>query len=433
MFLRSIELQGMVKRLLPGLLGPQLGLAICAAGFIYSLMAFFPGWMSVDSVIQYHQAKYDSYTDWQPVLLAWWWNKLDGIYSGPGLFLVQDCLLYWGAFYLFASGAAVRFGRQAWLLPLAGFWPGLLIPLAFIWKDIVFGISIFFTWSLVFHAYWKGRRLYAAEWLVGLLLCILAVGVKPNGLIVVPFLLFVVLDREFPSFFANRSRQLVSLFLIIPVLSFALAAISMNVVEHKKIIHESNLQYIATHDIAGILALTGQNFMPSYITENASDKKIEIKSMYYSGGNNLLFFNSAMGNLTTRNPDDLSELYRNWRQAVIAQPIPYLRHRLAVFNEFIRMGSLTPGWIGDPGIVKNEFGLTFTENSFSEQLMRWPQRLPVIFLPWAYILALSIAGAALSFSPVDRKLVSMFCLSALAFIAPHFFIAPAADYTPTPS
>ena len=84
-------------------------------GAAITIVAFFPGYMSSDSILQYEQARASAltnireisgFTDLHPPSMGIMWRLLDYIYPGPAGMLILHNLLYWcGAgllsFYLF--------------------------------------------------------------------------------------------------------------------------------------------------------------------------------------------------------------------------------------------------------------------------------------------------------------------------------------------
>ena len=47
-------------------------LIICVGGMLCSIYAFYPGWMSPDSIFQYNNAVTGYYNSLHPVIMAWW-------------------------------------------------------------------------------------------------------------------------------------------------------------------------------------------------------------------------------------------------------------------------------------------------------------------------------------------------------------------------
>ncbi|MGG5149824.1 glycosyltransferase family 2 protein [Alcaligenes aquatilis] len=395
---------------------------VCLIGFLYSVLAFFPGWMSPDSVAQYGDAKNGIYYDWHPVLMAWWWRHLDSLYTGPGLFLIQNLILYWGSWYLFSVASRRWLGRWALLIPFLGFWPGLLFPLGQIWKDIAFACSIFFSWALLFNAQCSYRKPRWYERLSIFILSIFAFGVKTNGVLVLPFLFWYWTHIE--GWKRNnlflRSGLCASLVLITTISATTL--LSAN-----HIIKTYPLQYTQTYDLLAISVKTQQNLLPNYINERIGNTSKELSSLYFSGGNNLLFYN-AYGNIQTSDPVKLSDLNTRWLNAILEYPGPYLKHRLENFSALMRWKEKTTAAVASPTIVENPYNISYQSNKIADWLGSHTYHHPWMFFPWLYMLAMLGSMAVLITLNWKRTFVINLGNSALAFVLPHIFIAPAADY-----
>ncbi|HEX9174200.1 MAG TPA: hypothetical protein VF861_16240, partial [Telluria sp.] len=67
------------------------------AGFVLSRMAFFPGFMSPDSFMQFEQSRTLRFTDWHPPLMSALWSVLNRVAHGPeGMLDFQLALLWLG-------------------------------------------------------------------------------------------------------------------------------------------------------------------------------------------------------------------------------------------------------------------------------------------------------------------------------------------------
>jgi|GEM_PF-230783 len=399
---------------------PVVFLAI--VGFIFSLLAFFPGWMSSDSIEQYTEGREGVYGDWHPVLMAWWWRQLDQIYTGPALFLVQNLLLYWGAWCLLAMASRRWVGRYAYLLPLLGFWPGLLFPLGQIWKDIAFACAMFAAWAVLINAYAQSRKLNFIERASVFILGLFAFGVKTNGLVVLPFVLAFWAYVEGRQVFAWKKVWIISF-----TLTFFAVGGTMLIVQREDVIRRTPFQYTQTYDLLAVSVRTGTNALPSYITSQVGDTIDLLKPLYFPGGNNLLFYNSA-GDISTTNPIEISELNKQWFIAVKEYPFIYFEHRIENFKELLRWGSKGAAYVAYPGTVANTYGFQFVGNNFSNWLAAKPEQYPRMFFPWIYIAFLISSATTLFLLKWHRVLVICMTGSALAFVLPHIFIAPSADY-----
>lgn len=394
----------------------------CILGFLFSVLAFFPGWMSPDSIAQYSDASEGIYRDWHPVLMAWWWSKLDHIYSGPALMLMQNLLLYWGGWGLMAKASRRWMGWFAYIIPILGFWPGLLFPLGQIWKDIVFASAMLFAWSLLVNAYAGSRQLRLLERGAVILLSVFGFGVKTNGLVILPFLFGFWIFVE-----GWQKKSLMHKILLNLGLVATVAAAAISIVPSERVIKTSPFQYTQTYDLLAISVRTGQVWLPSYITKRVGEKPEELRKLYWTGGNNALFYNTA-GTLAAANASELADLKKLWTEAVRKYPGIYLAHRINNFMALLRWGESTTAVVASPTIVTNPFGFSFNQNKFSYWLAAQADRHPWMFFPWIYLAMLLVSMGLLFILKLHQELVFAIGGSAITFIFPHIFIAPSADY-----
>jgi hypothetical protein len=393
----------------------------CVIGVLFSIRAFFPGWMSPDSLAQYVDAVTDRYVDWHPVLMAWWWGKLDAIYSGPGLFLIQNIFLYWGGWCLFALAFRRHFGRFSYLIPLVGFWPGLLLPLGQIWKDVVFACSVFFAWAVIVNAFSQDRKLVFFERLCVFFLGVLAFGVKTNGLVVLPFLFGFWLHAE--GWVKSSWIKKIALSFFI---SLAAVAVCYLVIFQEKIIKTSPFQYTQTYDLLGISVRSGENLLPEYINKRLESG--DLKGFYTAEGNNRLFYMSSAGSMLTTDEDDLSKLNSLWLTAIKEYPTLYFSHRLDVFLAMLRWDKKVASNVALPSIILNGYGFSFEGNNISDWLYGQVARNPWMFYPWIYLCLLLVSMAVVFLISRNRLVVFFIGGSGLAFLFSHFLIVPASDY-----
>ena len=79
--------------------------ALCLAliGFVLNLVAYYPGFMSPDSLDVYAQSISHHYTDSHPPIMAGLWSVFNNFYTGSLIMLLFQLGLFWGSFYLLAT------------------------------------------------------------------------------------------------------------------------------------------------------------------------------------------------------------------------------------------------------------------------------------------------------------------------------------------
>lgn len=397
-------------------------LAISTIGFIYGILTYFPGWMSPDSFISYIDSHHGIYQDWQPAMMGWWWSCLNRLYDGPALMLIQHLLLYWSAWALLALACRRWAGRLAYLLPLLAFWPGLTFPLGQIWKDITFASAMLLGWALLRNAAALERGLRWRERIALVVLLVFAGGIKSNGLVAIPFLLGYWVLVE--NWHRNKALRYVGL---TAALTLAVAWATVALIPKSMIVKTHPFQYTQTYDLLAISIFSPEVVLPDYITRRVGDTPEQLKKLYFVGGNNVLFYGTD-GTMTTIDRQELAALNSAWSAALKKYPRIYLRHRYDNLLSLLRIGELRAAYIANPRIDENGFGLSFRKNEFSNWLEALQYKRPWIFFPWIYVAVLLVATVIACCVRELRSFAASVSASAIAFLLPHFFVAPAYDY-----
>src|ERR1051325_2140122 len=77
------------------------GYLVCAAGFVLTVVAFYPGVMSPDSFDQWEQGRAWAFNDVHPPVMSALWGLMDRVWAGPAGMLLLHNALFWGAAALF--------------------------------------------------------------------------------------------------------------------------------------------------------------------------------------------------------------------------------------------------------------------------------------------------------------------------------------------
>ncbi|ELJ6829415.1 hypothetical protein QYL46_003337 [Escherichia coli] len=137
--------------------------------------------MSVDSTTQYYESLTGHYNSWQPVIMAWWWSKLNLIDSGPGIFLIQNQICYWLGLYLLSITLHKRIGYLSIAILIAGAAPQVILITAQIWKDVVFSSLMILSIGITFNSI-ENNKQSITRLIILILIMALACGSKTNGI-----------------------------------------------------------------------------------------------------------------------------------------------------------------------------------------------------------------------------------------------------------
>jgi hypothetical protein len=307
-------------------------IALLAAGFALSIAAFYPGYMSVDAQWVY-KTTFGNLGDWQSPVMSVLWHAIDPIAPGSMSMLLLMLLLYWGGFGLFAitvAGTNPSFGIAAVLLaftPPAFFFTGL------IWRDILFADAWLFAAALTFAT---TARPVAVRWpaqTVAMMLVAFGVLLRPNAIIAAPFLAAYVL---WPAAFR---WQRVAVILIPGILAgYALIHAVYYVALDAKRLYP--LHSVFVFDLGGITYFSGQNQFP--VTFTPEQTAMLFTSKCYNPDRWDYYWHIAPCDFVMRrleSKDDLifgtPRLVDAWRDALMSNPVAYLKHRANFMATFL--------------------------------------------------------------------------------------------------
>jgi hypothetical protein len=373
-----------------------VGYAVCAAGFALAVVAFYPGYMSPDSMSQLAQGRAWEFTDWHPPLMAALWGLLDRVFPGPAGMLVLHNAAYWGAAALFWRAT---YRRSAWLgLGLAGFgfMPQVLSNLSTVWKDVGMGVSLLLASALLYRSRQTGSK--------GALLASVPLARRP---------------RLLPAALG------VAYFLALT------GAVTLTTEALVRGNHAYAGQTVLLHDLAAVSVARGEPLFPEYIVadEHFSMEKVAQRYAPYISTAIVGFENSGLR--LSGDPRDMEALRAKWLEVVARNPGAYLRHRWAAFEW---AAGLNRPEVCFPYLIASYGRFDYKTNDLAvHRLLKayfWAARNTLLFRGFFWLL---VALALLYFSlrgrlRGDLELVFVLALSGLLYGAAYFFIAPSCDF-----
>jgi hypothetical protein len=406
-------------------------IALAALGFALQVIAFYPGVMSYDSLLQYEQAiGTQPYTDHHPAIMAWIWSLLLHVVPGPAPMLLLHAAMTWTALALFAVGAHRRGVRHAWLLPLAGLTPMIIGMQGPIWKDVGM-TAAFMLGTAIMYAGRAGPRL-AGPWIVGALPLFYATAVRANApAAALPFLVLAA-RRLLP----RRSLQH-ALALGIALLA-ALLALQWGLARALHVKRAHFTQYIEAFDIAAIQCGGGDAALPTAFLLHGS-ATMPVCAAFDPIQVDFLFANGDRTPLIAS--DDraaLREFGAAWRHAVAANPGLYLAHRARVFTAAMGVG--VPDARRALFMVRsldNAYGFVFMPNALTNVIGMSVNAAAALGLTNGFTwlgLALIVIVVAIRRLPgaggtrdVTDETALALAASAIAYTLPYFFVGVAPD------
>lgn len=132
--------------------------AVCAVLlFSITLILYYPGQMSQDSLEQFAQVLSGEYIAWYSPVMTALWRLLNHVVYGPAGMLVFQNLLFWTALLFFARLLSKKISIRCLIVFLLGIWPPIFAQLGVIGKDThhsaaMFLASVSALWAArIFH------------------------------------------------------------------------------------------------------------------------------------------------------------------------------------------------------------------------------------------------------------------------------------------
>jgi hypothetical protein len=415
--------------------------ALALAGFVISLLAFWPGLMEFDSFDQYAQAiGKEQLNDWHPVILVFVWKLLIFVHDGPQLMLLLQLLLYWSGFLYLALHLLQR--DKPWLgvaAILVAFSPFLVNFAGVLWKDTQLALAFF--WAALLLAF-APRNLTTA--VTSLALISYGLAVRHNG-ITAALPLLILWSNEF-AVPLHRGNRFGALFC---ATSLAATLFLINFVVSEAVIVErtSQLRHQMLNEIAFIQCHANSpsslsNFFDSYggvalqAMMNEQERQTalcgQVEALASSGDTDDIFEKKLIKNPSNNDPD----LVPLWLENVSQNPLAYLQYRLKVFNAFLRaVGYSQPYYVfcdaAEPNpfperfssAPANPFGLSTFLTSYIVVAAKW---LDLFFRPFFWLITLTATAALWPWT--RNATASLVCLSGLFYLGAYLVALPAPDF-----
>ena len=305
-------------------------------GFALSVRVFYPGVMTFDAWYVHSYIANPPAGDWQSPLMTALWAAIDPLAPGaPSMFLFIAGL-YWLSFAALALALA---RRSAWLGPvtvLLALTPSCFVFVGVIWRDIMLASSWLLAAALAYAVADRRGPWRLAAQALGLALLCFGFLLRPNALFAAPILAAYLVWPE--RFELKRVA-----YLYVPaaiVLALMVPLVYYGVLDAKR---ENALHAIFVFDLAGISHFTGHNQFPA--TWSPEEEAMLVGPCYRAGDWDdywtrqpcLFVMKKLEGEKLFGSP----ALTQAWLRAVVAHPLAYAEHRIAVTWNFLFSRTLT--------------------------------------------------------------------------------------------
>ena len=408
---------------------------LCLAGYISTLLALFPGYMTTDSAFVYGFMQEWKFGDWQSPLMSMLWWVIDPIAPGSGSMFLLIATLYWLGFALIAVAVARRSAWVGMAVPFLALTPPAIMMLVMIWRDMLFGVTWLVAAAIVYWSTTKAppiqRPIFQrSAQCLALALVIFGILLRPTAIIAAPILAAYVI---WPTRFELQRTALIYL----PGIVIGYAAIHLVYYTILNVHRENPLHSLLVFDLGGITHFTGINQFPVSWSESqnamltSSCYNTERWDAYWTIEPCLFVMKRLEGQDPLSNGEVIfgtPRLSNAWLAAVTAHPLAYLRHRTSHFWRLISGENLTfeihqlnvPGWT------------TLAQHPPFKAVLTWHDWLKSTFLfRLGFWLACAGVIGALAW-PFRRTCTGAFAVamagSGVAYLGTFFLVGVAGDF-----
>ncbi len=404
-----------------------------AAGLAFTVLAFYPGYLSFDSADQWQQARHFAFNDLHPPAFAMLWHLVDRIWPGPGGMFVLQALLYWAGLALLIAQLNASAVVRAGLVLLLGLWPPLFGLLPHLWKDVPMAGLLTLAAALAMAD--LRRPLAMRRW--ALLLCLLATGaLRHNALpALLPFAgWWLWREADLRGWHGRRAYKTLASVALTVLLGFT----AQLPARHPAVTHtNSPWSVVALWDIAAVsIAEQRLLFPPGFAKPELTLD--ELDRHFREDTNTTIYVGDKLRHSlgTPYSPAQRAALARAWLLLPFDHARAYFQHRLRLSKLLFGFdrNALPDYLVLSPGIVV--LGDNPPVHANASALHRWVQQtLDVLvdtplFAGWLYLL-LSAALAIVAWrrrAQAQARLVLVLIASALLYTLPLILIAGSAEF-----
>lgn len=411
-----------------GFLNGLMALAL----LVFYWIAFFPGYLTPDSVVMLAYAQgLTPQTNWHPAFgVAIFRELYQHFGSIEAIWLVQTGLFVAAAFWL---AGTYRSRWISWLAaPALLLFPPITTNIPALWKDVWALLFVLFCF-ISFKNFQRERSLLQAAFCV--LFAVMAASVRIDyAAIVMGFVLALALE-------GNRRPWLLVKRLALVMAIFAVGLGGLQSLSDKDVQLRLNPWLtIAMWDIAGVASQGGQAQLPAYMQGWREQQHRDLTSLLQQGyrcetSDFLVFTQGAPPFNLPGRPQQLdpatesSQLKAAWLASITANPRAYFAHRWCVARQFLGFPGYRIHAAFPFGISKNPFGMTYQRSALNERIYGFYKAHAHSWM-FRYWIQLALAGLmAVIIALLTRKplLASVLLLSMLASAA-RLMVLPAADF-----
>jgi len=396
-------------------------------GFGVQLAAFWPGLMSVDSIVQYTQGiVLRRYGDQHPPIMAWLWGWTDRAVTGPGGMLVVHLAMFWVGLFAIAAGARRERLPFAWCIPFVGLLPTSASIIGVIWKDVGMACALLCATGLTFCSVNLPRASRVALRILALALLLYATMVRANAAAATVAIACYWIAISYPQL--KRAHVIAGGIAIIALMLATQQAIERVGLGAARQYHS---QLLLLHDLVGI-SCPGGNAHISEVYRAPAASAGALCDHYDPDQVDALFFFPDSPLRVSYDKTAFRELRATWLTTVVANPGSYLSHRARVFAGVLGLRATSDDnrLLRQRHMQSNPWGFSFDPNPLSrgydsatDALGKVGGFAGLLWIGLALLLVIPCLRAPTRSSPELPLL-----LSAILYFVPYFFVSLAPNY-----
>jgi hypothetical protein len=403
---------------------------LALALMIFTIVVYYPGYMSPDSVAMLQMARTGVTSNVYSPLMSYVWRITDLLIPGPGGMLIFQAFVYWLSLALiaFCAGSSRMLGI---LFICTGLWIPTFALLGTIWKDV--GMQGFLLMAVALSLF--GRRL-GRSWplVLAVMSLFFACGYRQNGILAVLPLLIIVLyyssrqERRAKPWSENDLAPAFYTGVALAILGAFLGGLWLL---NSYRIQDGKLWSAAmVHDLAAISVFQNVNYLPAYVNPGNALTVEDLKHMYSPLHANSLFNPESRKFLEMPDPspdkvvrynltdEEARDLQFYWLTTVLDHFGSYLRHRLLMAQRLLVLRSHQPWEPYVTDIYTNPFGLTFHRtrlNAWVTKLTQYAAFSTRLYSAWMYYAVVTVCVFVSFFWRFEHALLVQ-CLGASVWL-----------------
>jgi len=309
-------------------------ITVAVGAAMINMYTFYPGIYHHDAWSYVSSVRSGNWSNWQPPLLGVLWVPLQAVWSGPQPMLALFLLGYWSSFVLLAHAYRDVAGRLIpWLVFATAFYPLALNFNSVLVKDIAMTVCLLSATGIA-GLLLRGRLIYrhstaAAMWL----LIIMGGFLRANAVFALPPLIDLALCAV-----SRRWRAIGLLKRLVVTGIVSLLFIPGHMLADRYVFRVKDIKPITPlqiFDIGGIAYYSGHDgykgfFGPDFIAKNRGPGCYTPRHWDNYGWGKCA---EVYENLKPKRGAELTAL---WLDAILAEPVAYIQHRLAHTNRFFQ-------------------------------------------------------------------------------------------------